>query len=225
MASNTDDLFAAIEAADVERVRALVTDDPPLAAARDAEDVSALMRARYRLDRGVVQALMAAGPELDLFDAAALGDLDRLTTAIGDGADVDGVSGDGFTPLHLAAFFGKPEAVTLLLARGAEIDARGRGWMTGTPLHSAVSNRHVDVVEILLAAGADPSARQSGGWTPLHGAAHNGDVASVALLLVAGADPAAVNDDGASVLSLAEERGDDATIDAVRLALEAPQAP
>jgi ankyrin repeat protein len=136
---------------------------------------------------------------------------------------VDAPSADGFAPLHLAAFFGKPEAATLLLARGAQVDARGRGWMTGTPLHSAVSNRHVDLVEILLAAGADPNARQSGGWTPLHGASHNGDVASVALLLTAGADPAAVNDDGASVLSLAEEQGDAATIDAVRLALD--QAP
>jgi ankyrin repeat protein len=223
MASTTDELFAAIEAGDADRVRDLVTGAPALAGGRDAQGVSALMRARYRLDRGVVQALMAAEPDLDLFDAAAFGDLDRLTALLAADPDVDAVSGDGFTPLHLAAFFGKPEAVTLLLHRGAEADPRGRGWMTGTPLHSAVSGRHVDVVEILLPAGADPNARQSGGWTPLHGAAHNGDVASVALLLAAGADPAAVNDDGASVLSMAEARGDAATIDAVRLALH--QAP
>ena len=225
MASTTDEMFAAIEAGDVDRIRALVAADPTLAGARDAEGVSALMRARYRSDRGATQALLEAAPDLDVVEAAAFGDLDRLTALLGDEADVDAASADGFAPLHLAAFFGKPEAVTLLLHRGAEVDARGTGWMTGTPLHSAVSNRHVDLVEILLAAGADPNARQSGGWTPLHGAAHNGDVASVALLLTAGGDPAAVNDDGASVLSLAEQRGDDATIDAVRLALEAPQAP
>jgi len=32
---------------------------------------------------------------------------------------VDAMSGDGFTPLHLAAFFGQADAVRLLLARGA----------------------------------------------------------------------------------------------------------
>jgi ankyrin repeat protein len=225
MASTRDELFAAIEAGEVERIRALLAADPSLAGARDPEGVSALMRARYRLDRGAVQALIEAGPDLDLFEAAAFGDVDRLTALLGAEAGPDAVSPDGFTPLHLAAFFGKPAAAALLLRRGAEVDPRGRGWMTGTPLHSAVSGRHVDVIEILLAAGADPNARQSGGWTPLHGAAHNGDVASVALLLAAGADPSALNDDGASVLSLAEEQREPATIEAVRVALRAGQAP
>ena len=52
MASTSEDLFAAIEAGDVARVRAMLEADPSLASARDAEGVSALMRARYRFDRG-----------------------------------------------------------------------------------------------------------------------------------------------------------------------------
>jgi uncharacterized protein len=220
VASTREELFAAIEAGDVDAARALVTADPALASARDDDGVSALMRARYRSDRGLIEAILAAGPELDAFEAAALGDLDRLAVLLAGGADADAVTADGFTALHIAAFFGKPEAARLLLDRGADVDARGRGWMTGTPLHSAASGRHVDVVEILLAAGADPNARQSGGWTPLHSGAHNGDVATVALMITAGADLEAVNDDGASVLALARESGDAATLAVIRAGLD-----
>ena len=98
-------------------------------------------------------------------------------------------SGDGFTALHFAAFFGGPEVTSFLVTRGSQVDAHGTGWMTGTPLHSAASSDHVDVARVLLDAGASPDARQSGGWTPLHAAAHNGSAAMVTLLLEAGADP------------------------------------
>jgi len=121
------------------------------------------------------------------------------------------MSGDGFTPLHLAAFFGQADAVRLLLARGAVVDRNGTGWMTGTPLHAAASGSHASVVRMLLAAGADPNNRQRHGYTPLHSAAANGDLEGVGVLLDAGADPAATNDDGETPLVLAE-RGDDLVI-------------
>ena len=57
MASTEDDLFAAIEAGDVDGVRALLEEQPGLATARDDDGVSALMRARYRIDRGLVAAV------------------------------------------------------------------------------------------------------------------------------------------------------------------------
>jgi ankyrin repeat protein len=113
------------------------------------------------------------------------------------------------------------EAAALLVERGAELDALGRGWMTGTALHSAVSRLQSDVVRILLEAGANPNVRQSAGWTPLHAAAMNGDLANVELLLHAGADPAATNDEGRSVSDLAAESGDDATSERIRSALQA----
>ena len=225
MASTLEELFRAIDAGEVEVVQSLVSRDPALAAARDPEGVSALMRARYRFDRGLTEAILAAGPSLDVHEAAAFGDLDRLTALLSGGADANGFSADGFTPLHFAAFFGRPDAVRLLLDRGAEVDPRGRGWMTGTPLHSAASRRHAEIVRLLLEAGADPDAHQSAGWTPLHSAAHNGDVATAGLLLAHGADVEAVNDDGASVGTMAEESGDPATIAAVRSASGSDQAP
>jgi ankyrin repeat protein len=220
MASTSADLFAAIEADDSTQVRTLLAEEPSLAAARDREGVSALMRARYRSDEGVIEAVAAAVPSLDVFEASSFGDLDRLTELLMfDPVLVTTYSADGFTPLHLAAFFGRPEAVRFLLDRGADVDAAGTGWMTGTALHPAASSRKSEVVAMLLDAGADPDARQSGGWTPLHAAAKNGDLASVEALLAAGADPAVVNDDGEGVRGLATEGGDAEVIAAIDRAL------
>jgi uncharacterized protein len=222
MASTQDDLFGAIEAGNGRAVRALLADDPKLAAARDEHGVSALMRAVYRFDEASVDAIREQLDPLDVFEAAALGDEPRLRELLdAEPALVSSYSGDGFTALHFAAFFGSAGAVDMLLDRGAGVDAFGRGWMTGTALHSAVSRKRSDIARRLLEAGANPNARQSAGWTPLHSAAHNGDVASLDLLLAAGADPSATNDEGRSVLELAEERGDSSTTERVVAALQA----
>ena len=214
MASTPQGLFEAIEANDVDRVRALIAEDPSLAAARDEDGVSALLRARYRLDRALVAAVRTHRGELDAPEAAALGELDRLAVLLdADPSLVEMRTPDGFTLLHLAAFFAGGDAVRLLLARGADVDARGTGWMSGTALHSGVSAHDADAVRALLDAGAEVDARQSVGYTPLHGAAHNGDAAIVRMLLEAGADPSLTNDEGKDALAFAEEGGDAETIE------------
>jgi len=222
MASTPDDLFDAIEAGDGARVDTLLDADPALASSRDASGVSALMRALYRFDKPLIEIVKRRVDTLDVFEAAAFGDVDRLAVLLGEEPSiVTAYSGDGFTALHLAAFFGRFEAAALLIERGAEVDAFGRGWMTGTAMHSAVSRLQSEVVRILLEAGANPNLRQSAGWTPLHAAAMNGDLTSVELLLASGADPAATNDEGRSVIDLATESGDEATADRIRSALQA----
>src|SRR5438034_941036 len=164
MASASDDLFAAIDAGDVDRVGAMLDVDPSLAMARDHEGVSALLRARYRLDRALAEAVRARGAALEVCEAATFGDLDRLAVLLeADPGLTDRRSGDGFTALHLAAFFGQDDAVRVLLARGADPDAHGTGWMTGTPLNSAASAGHAATVDLLLESGADPDAVQRAG--------------------------------------------------------------
>jgi uncharacterized protein len=219
---STEDLFAAIEAGDAEEVRSMVSADTSLASARDQQGVSALMRARYRPDQPVLDAVLSGDPRIDVFEAASLGDVEQLRERLdADPSAATSFSADGFTALHFPAFFGGVESARLLLDRGAEVDAHGRGWMTGTPLNSAAAGRHADVARLLLDAGADPDARQASGWAPLHSAAHNGDLEIVEMLLMNGADPAATNDDGATVRLMAEESGNADVIARVEDALSA----
>ena len=208
--ASTRELLSAIGAGDVDAVRALLTDDPSLAAARDDDGVSALMHARYRFDAALTDAVLAHVRELDVFEAATFGGLDRLAVLLsGDPWLATATSGDGFTPLHLAAFFGKDEAVRLLIDRGADVDARGTGWMKGTALHSAASGNHIEVMRALLDAGADPNTKQSHGFVPLHAVAQNGSLEGVDLLLAHGADPKVANGDGDTPADLARRAGHD----------------
>lgn len=202
------DLIEAINAGDAARVGAIITEEPALVAARDAAGVSALMLARYRFDRAVTDALLAADPELDVFEAAALGYMDRLRERLlDDPAAAEAFSSDGFTALHFAAFFGKAEAARMLLEHGAAVDKYTRNAFANQPLHAAAAGRHIEVCRVLLAAGADVNATQHGGFTPLHEAAQHGDAEMTELFLSAGADPTATADDLKSPAQIASAAG------------------
>jgi ankyrin repeat protein len=131
--------------------------------------LSPLMQALYSGDRARAEELRHA--ELDVFEAAALGDVERLQVLLeADPSLVSAWSGDGFTPLHYAVFFGDPETVRLLAKHGADLETPARNEEIagrGRPLHSAVAAGRRETVEALLAAGADPRAQRPGGGTPL----------------------------------------------------------
>jgi ankyrin repeat protein len=208
--------FAAIDAGDADAVAEALASDPGLAAARDADGVSATMHALYRGRADLAETIAAALPELDVFEAAALGRLDRLAALLAsEPALATARSADGFTALHYPAFFGVGDAAAssrALIAAGADVNARSANPFSVLPIHSATAGNHDDVVAVLIDAGADVNATQRHGWTPLHGAAHNGSLASVERLLAAGADPAARNDDGTSAIELAQAAGHEAIV-------------
>lgn len=204
---------------DAAALAALLAEQPQAAGARDGAGVSLALQARYRGRLDLVDVVLAASPALDVFDAAGLGRVDRLAELLDeDPGAVAAVSGDGFTPLHLAAFFGHLDAARLLLDRGADPAAVAANPMAVQPLHSAAAGGATALAELLLDRGAPPDARQHGGFTPLHAAAQHGDERLVARLLAAGADPAAATDDGRTAADLAAAAGHDDLADRLRSA-------
>jgi len=90
----------------------------------------------------------------------------------------------GHTALFLAAYWDRKllgaqrdeedmvEMVKILLARGADVNASGRGGLffedTGwTPLHWPCRNGFGEMVEVLIAHGADVNAKSKNGETPM----------------------------------------------------------
>ncbi len=169
----------------------LLREQPELASATTDQGVSALLLACFHRRPEAKAALIAAGAPIGPLEAAALGEVELL-----EGADLSLRTGDGFTALHLAAFFGGTDAVRAILAAGAAPDADAVNRFKVRPIHSAAAARDVASVRALLDAGADPNVRQQGGYTPLHTAAHNEDFELVGLLLAHDADCHQFDDEG-----------------------------
>jgi ankyrin repeat protein len=206
----TNPLFQAMGAGDAHRAREVLRSHPELARSRDEDGLSPLMQALYRGFDELAEALRGASGELDLFEAAAVGDLERLREVVDGASAANDWSSDGFTPLHLAAFFGQPEAARFLIRHGADVEAVARNERFAAeahPLHSAVAAQDHEVVALLLEAGADPNARQHGGFTPLLEAAQLGNDDLVVLLLAHGADRGGRLDDGSAAADLARKAG------------------
>jgi uncharacterized protein len=217
-------LFAAIRTGDEARVEALLAEDPELAAAQDPDGLTAVMLARYFswTRTAILDRVVAARGEdrLDVFEAAATGRVARLSTLLREAPRlVAAWSVDGFTALHLAAFFGSDVGAELLLEAGADPEAESRNGQHIQPLHSAVAGGAFAIARRLVDAGADVDAVQQDGYRPLHAAARNGDELTVELLLVAGADPRATVADGRTAADIAADRGHEALATRLRAAV------
>jgi ankyrin repeat protein len=211
-------LLDAIAAGDLAEVRSLLDADPKLASTRGPDGVSPVLRCIYEGRLDLAEAVLDAGPELDLFDAAGLSDISALASMLAAGADVTAYAGDGFTALHLAAFFDAPYAAALLLRAGAGPEAVADNATRVRPLHSAMAGRSVSVVSMLLAAGVDPDPVQQGGFTPLMAAAMHGDGELTDLLMACGADSRRASDDGRTAADMAAAAGHDHLVHRLRAA-------
>jgi ankyrin repeat protein len=155
-----------------------------------------------------IEALVAADPSLAIFGAAIMGDVAKLEALLSANKSlVSAVSPDGWTPLHLAAFYGKLDAARLLLNKGAEAKARSTNAMNNMAIHAASAAGHVPIVKLLLEFGTPANAQQAGGWTSLHAAAQNGYLEMAQLLLESGANVSVRADNQQRPIDLAMLKG------------------
>ena len=107
------------------------------------------------------------------------------------------------TPLYLAAVRGNVEMMKLLIARGADVNAKSTDG--STPLSAVRGN--VEMMKLLIARGADVNAKRTDGSTPLSNATGRRELDSIKTLLAAKADPDSADNKGRTPLSYAAESG------------------
>ena len=204
MAADLKQFHDSVKKGDIEAVAALLAESPSLLNETNEAGQSATLLARYYRQDLLADFLLTQEPKLDLYSAVAVGKLNVVRDELRrDPALIGKHSPDGWTPLHLAAFFGQLEAADLLVRHGAEVEATSTNAMKTAPLHAAAAGRQRDLIAFLLGAGAQINRPQEGGWTALHAAAQNGDRAIAELLIIHGADVTARAENGQTPLDLA----------------------
>jgi ankyrin repeat protein len=197
----------AIKAGEFERVKAMVSADPSLVEARSRTGDSAILTAVYHRQKEIVNLLVSRGVSLTVFEACAAGEFERVERLLAeDPSSIGAYSGDGWTPLHLASFFGHRKIAEFLIGQGADVRAKSTNSNSNTPLHAALAGNHKFVAGLLMGAGADVDAADGEGWRPLHIAAFNNNLDAMKTLIAQGADVNAINKEGKSALSLAQEK-------------------
>ena len=168
--------------------------------------------------------LAAAG---NIFAAAEVGDLDAIRKHLEGGADVNATNKQGYTALQMAVRRGQKEAATLLIEKGANVNAqrkgktpldfagkkeeitallREKGGKTGAEIRAAGSIflaaqfGLADIVKAQLAAGVEVNGKNKAGYTALHLASKKGRDEVAGVLLEAKADIAATSRSGKTAL-------------------------
>lgn len=169
--------------------------------------------ATYTGKPDVVRLLLDRGARPSFFEACALGLETHVRRALGDNpAAVRQWAPDGWTPLHLACYFGHRETAEALLDAGADVLAVSRNSECNLPINAAAAgpraDRRPDIIRLLVARGCPVDGRGSpSGHTPLHEAAYNGDLPVVRVLLQAGADRSLRTAEGQTAKEIAGQHG------------------
>jgi hypothetical protein len=161
-------IFDAVLKGDAETVASLLADDLRLIEARGGWELYRPLFFAFRSGQGAaIEVLRRHGAALDVFEAAALGDVAELRVLLGAAPELANAHRDhcDATPLHAAR--GNLESARLLIDCGANVNALDNEQQRLMPLHGRAEHGDVAMVELLLEHGADVHA-VSCMSTPLH---------------------------------------------------------
>ena len=199
--ANVKSLFAELKTGNTSAVEEMIMKDPGLMNATSEDGLSAVMTAIYYGRKDIVELLVSMGAQINIYEASASGDFKAFEKLMGGEPSLaNSFSLDGFTPLHLASFFGSSEIAKYLIEKGADVNSIAKNPTKVMPLHSAAAGHHNDICELLVLHGADVNAKQQAGFTPLHEAAMNGNLEITKLLLDHGARINEKSDSGMTAL-------------------------
>ena len=197
-----------VKRGDLNAVCMTLEEHPEFLDAANESGQCAYLLAKYYRQEETASYLLNLNPRLDVFNASVAGLVPVvLREILANPALLEAHSSDGWTPLHLAAFFGHADLANALLDRGANIEARSTNGMKNTPLHAAAAGGHTALVKLLLDRGADANARQQGGFAALHSAAQAGNSKMAELLIAHGSDVDARAENNQAALDLALMKG------------------
>jgi len=133
--------------------------------------------------------------------AARRADLDAVNAILAAGTDVDSVDADGWSALRSAAWGGHVAVVSALLISGASVDKTDSDGRTA--LRAAAWGGHVEVVDLLLKFGASVDLADNEGRTALIAAAYMAHATVVERLIDAGANVNTADADSRTALAVA----------------------
>ena len=110
--------------------------------------------------------LMWCWPSMDIWTAAGTGNIGAVKKHLDAGVDVNASNFAGWTPLHRAAIKGHTQIIQLLIANGADVNAKHDAFGT-TPLHYAAEEGHKKIAELLITKGANVNLLDRFKKTPL----------------------------------------------------------
>ena len=138
------------------RVRELLDRHPELLDVKAIWNESPIEAATQMGNRAIIDDLIARGAPVDFFTALVLGRFERVSRELKANPDLAQSRGVHDLPaLYFAAIGGDIAVAELLLAAGADVNARAQA---AAPIHGAVMGGSTDMLRLLLRHGADASA-------------------------------------------------------------------
>ncbi|MGI8741706.1 MAG: ankyrin repeat domain-containing protein [Bryobacteraceae bacterium] len=183
---------AAASAGDLKTLARNFDRDPASIYARNEKGQSIFLLACLGGQTDAAKLLIQRGLILDLHEAAAAGNKERVNALLGENpGSINHRDLLGATPFHYAVACGQLAMVNQLLAKGADLSAPAPGLDGAAPCHLAAQNANHELAcklsQTIVGNGANPNAARYDGRTALDLGAARGNTELVRFLARKGA--------------------------------------